>query len=97
LQILEDSGKQFEIIKYIEDVPSEAELRKILKLLDLKPIQLVRKKEPLWKENFADKDLNDEETIKTMIKNPRLIERPIIIDGKKAVIGRPPESIKSLF
>lgn len=93
LQILENSGKEFEIIKYLEDIPSEEELAKIINKLNINPIQLVRKNEKVWKENYKGKDLSDHEIVKAMIENPKLIERPIIINNNKAVIGRPPETI----
>lgn len=93
LQILENSGKEFEIIKYLEDIPSDEELAKIIKKLNINPIQLVRKNEKVWKENFKGKDLSDHEIVKAMIENPKLIERPIVINNNKAVIGRPPETI----
>jgi arsenate reductase len=93
LQILENSGKEFEIIKYLEDIPSEEELAEIIKKLNINPIQLVRKNEKVWKENFKGKDLSDHEIVKAMIENPKLIERPIVINNNKAVIGRPPETI----
>ncbi|MFC4269150.1 arsenate reductase (glutaredoxin) [Polaribacter marinivivus] len=93
LQILENSGKEFEIIKYLEDIPSEEELAKIIKKLNINPIQLVRKNEKVWKENFKGKDLSYHEIVKAMIENPKLIERPIVINNNKAVIGRPPETI----
>ena len=93
LQILENSEKEFEIIKYLEDIPSEEELAKIIKKLNINPIQLVRKNEKVWKENFKGKDLSDHEIVKAMIENPKLIERPIVINNNKAVIGRPPETI----
>ncbi|WP_438977330.1 arsenate reductase (glutaredoxin) [Polaribacter sp.] len=93
LQILENSGKEFEIIKYLEDIPSEEELTKIIKILNINPIQLVRKNEKVWKENYKGKDLSDHEIVNAMIENPKLIERPIVINNNKAVIGRPPETI----
>ena len=93
LQILENSGKEFEIIKYLDDIPSEEELAKIIKKLNINPIQLVRKNEKVWKENYKGKDLSDHEIVKAMIENPKLIERPIVINNNKAVIGRPPETI----
>jgi arsenate reductase len=93
LEILEKSGKDFEVVKYLEDVPSQKELTNILKLLKIKPIDLVRKNESIWKENFKGKDLSDEEVVLAMIENPKLIERPIVINGNKAVIGRPAEKI----
>ncbi|PWH82450.1 arsenate reductase (glutaredoxin) [Algibacter marinivivus] len=97
LDILEQSGKEFTVVRYLEDVPSEKELRDIIKLLDIKPIQLVRKNEAIWKENFKNKELSDSEVISAMVKYPKLIERPIIINGNKAIIGRPPELILDIL
>ena len=97
LDILEKSGKKFEIVKYLEDIPSEKELTEILNLLGFSPIQLVRKNEKIWKENFKGKELSDKEIIKAMVEFPKLIERPIIINNNKAVIGRPPENILSII
>lgn len=97
LQILEDSGQKFEIVKYLEDIPTEKELRQVISCLDIKPEQLVRKNEAIWKENYKNKLLNDEEIITIMLEHPKLIERPIVIKNNKAVIGRPPEHIKSIL
>lgn len=97
LDILEKSGKDFEIIKYLDNVPTASELKSIIKLLNIKPIELVRKNEAVWKENFKNKDLNDSDIIDAMLKYPKLIERPIIINGNKAVIGRPPELILDII
>jgi arsenate reductase len=97
LTILENSGKEFETIKYLEEVPSEATLKEIVGLLGISPIQLVRKTEQIWKENYKGKELSDIEIIKAMIENPKLIESPIVIHKKKAVIGRPPENIISII
>lgn len=97
LEILEESGKNFEVVKYLDDVPSVNELKDIIKLLNIKPIDLVRKNEAIWKENFKTKNLNDSEIIDTMVKYPKLIERPIVINGNKAVIGRPPELILDII
>ncbi|MGS2739151.1 arsenate reductase (glutaredoxin) [Sinomicrobium sp. M5D2P17] len=97
LALLEASGKEFEVVKYLEDVPSEKELREIINLLGISPIDLVRKNESIWKDNYKGKDLSDAEIIKAMTDHPKLIERPVVISGKKAVIGRPPENIKSVL
>jgi arsenate reductase len=97
LEILENSKKPFEVIKYLDEPLSPDELKNIIKLLNIKPIDLVRKNEVIWKENYIGKDLTDKEIIDAMVKNPKLIERPIIINGDKAVIGRPPELIKSIL
>lgn len=97
IQILEESGKDFEIVKYLENIPTEEELTEIINYLGIKPIDLVRKNETIWKENYKGKDLSDQELIKAMVENPKLIERPIVINNKKAVIGRPPEKILDII
>jgi arsenate reductase len=97
LQLLENSGKEFEIVKYLENAPSEEELKNILKKLNIAPIQLVRKTEKIWKEEYKTKDLTDNEIIKAMIANPKLIERPIVINKEQAAIGRPPENILNII
>jgi arsenate reductase len=97
LAVLENSKKEFEIVKYLEAVPSKDELTEIIRLLDISPMLLVRKNEKIWKENFKGKELTDAEIIIAMVQNPKLIERPIIINNKKAVIGRPSESILTII
>lgn len=97
LEVLEKSGKPFEIVKYLENVPTEKELKDILKLLGMKPLDLVRKNESIWKELYKDKDLSDSEIVKAMVEHPKLIERPIVINGNKAVIGRPAEAILDII
>lgn len=97
LAILENSGKKFEIVNYLNDIPAQKELSKIIELLNISPIQLVRKTEKIWKENYKGKELSNAEIITAMIQNPKLIERPIVIHNNKAVIGRPPENILELL
>ena len=97
LQILGDSGKEFEIVKYLETIPTVKELKKIIGLLGISPIELVRKSETIWKENYKNKTLSDSEIINAMVKNPKLIERPIVINDNKAVIGRPPQKILDIL
>ncbi|SHK62191.1 arsenate reductase [Maribacter aquivivus] len=97
LKVLEDSGKKFEVVKYLEDIPTKEELRNVISCLDIKPINLVRKSEAIWKENFKNLSLSDEELIDAMITYPKLIERPIIIKGNRAVIGRPASNIDALL
>ena len=97
LQILEDSGKEFEIREYIKETPTFDELRSVISLLGIRPIELVRKNETIWKENYKHKALDDTEIITAMIENPRLIERPIVINKGKATVGRPPELIKKIL
>lgn len=97
LNIVENSGQEFEIVRYLENVPSKEELKSILNMLDIKPIDLVRQKEKIWIDNFKNKNLSGEAIIDTMIENPILIERPIVINGNKAAIGRPPQNIEKIL
>lgn len=97
LAILEESSLQFETIKYLDTPVTEEELSEIIKLLDIDPINLVRKGEAIWKENYKGKVLTDAEIVSAMVANPKLIERPIVINNGKAVIGRPPKIIKSIL
>ncbi|TVZ55174.1 arsenate reductase [Lutibacter sp. Hel_I_33_5] len=97
LAVIEESGKEFEIVKYLENNLTEKELAKILQLLNISPIQLVRKNEKIWKENYKGKELSDSQIINSMIENPKLIERPIVINKDKAAIGRPLENIIAIL
>jgi len=97
LSILENSGKEFEIVKYLDQVLSEQALAEIINLLGISPIQLVRKSEKIWKENYKGTNMSDAHIITAMTENPKLIERPIVINKEKAVVGRPPENIRDIF
>ncbi|PHQ56641.1 MAG: arsenate reductase (glutaredoxin) [Lutibacter sp.] len=97
LAILEASKFNFETLNYLKTPLLKEELTEIIKLLGISPLDLVRKNEVIWKENYKDKNLSDAEIIAVMIQNPKLIERPIVINNGKAVIGRPPEIIKSIL
>lgn len=97
LDLLKKSGKPFEVVKYLENIPSKEELRQIISYLNGTPEMLVRKNETIWKEQYRGKLLSNEEIIEAMITHPKLIERPIIINGNKAVIGRPTESINTII
>lgn len=97
LELLENSGKEFKVVKYLEEVPSFKDLKSIIDLLGIDPIELVRKNEAIWKENYKGKILSNDDVINAMVSNPKLIERPIVINGKRAVIGRPPELILDII
>ena len=93
LAFVENSKKDFEVINYLINPPSFEELSDIIEKLNIKPIELVRQKEKIWIENFKDQKMNDEQIIEAMISNPILIERPIVIMGNKAIIGRDLEKV----
>ena len=91
--ILEKKKVKTEIVEYLKTPPTEEEIKKLLKMLGMKAEEVVRKGDPIYKEKFASKKLTETQWIKALAKNPILIERPIIIKGSKAIIGRPPEKV----
>lgn len=97
LQLLNDSGENFEVREYLKEPVSEEELTDLVDKLGIAPIELVRTQEKLWKENYKSRDLSDKELIRVMAENPKLIERPIVVKGNSAVIGRPASKIQELL
>ena len=97
LNLIKEKGVEVEIIEYLKVIPSEKELSSIIKFLGIKPEKLLRKGEVDYKENFKGKILSDEEWISAMVQYPKLIERPIVVSGNKAILGRPPENVLDLL
>ena len=97
ISYLESKKINFEVIDYIKNNLSSEQIRNILKKLQLKPIELVRKNEAIWKEKYKARDFTDDQLIKILSNEPKLIERPIIVSEKLAVIGRPAENIDKLL
>lgn len=97
LALIQEKGNEVEIIQYLKEIPSKDDLRLILSKLNIKPEQLLRKSEAIFKEKFKGLEMNDEEWLEIMIQYPKLIERPIVINGNKARIGRPPERILEIL
>jgi arsenate reductase len=97
LQILKESKQEFKIIEYLKEAPSFDELKSIIHLLGIPPLELIRKNESIWKKNYKGKELTNDEVIRAMTEHPKLIERPIVINKEKAVIGRPPENIEYIL
>ncbi len=98
LTILEQKNVDFEIIKYLENPPTSNELKQLLTDLNLEARSLMRKGEPEYKEQGLDDEaLTENQLINSMIKTPKLIERPIVRTSKGVVIGRPPENVLSIL
>lgn len=97
LQLLQENGIEPTIIEYLKDIPSESDIKQVLQHLNMSPADIIRKSEAIFKENFKGKNLTDDEWIKAMVEYPKLIERPIVIKNKKAVLGRPPENVLGLI
>jgi len=98
LQLLKDQGIEPEVIEYLKTPPSAQELDDILQKLDMEPRELMRKKETEYKANgLDDASLDRQALIQAMVNNPILIERPVVIAGGKAAVGRPPEAVLSIL
>jgi arsenate reductase len=95
--ILKERDIAFETIEYLKTPLNQKQIAELLKMLGLKAEDIVRKKESLYKEKFADKKLSETEWIKILSENPILIERPIVVKNNKAVIGRPTENVIELL
>lgn len=97
LSFLNDLNEDVTIINYMEQPFTFEELSKVIKFLGIKPIELVRTKENIWKEQFKNQELTDQEIIQAMVDHPKLIERPIVVKGDKAIVARPTEKINELI
>lgn len=94
LKIITDTGANIEIVEYLKTVPTEEELTALVSKLGIPVTALLRKGEAIFKEQYKGQTLTDAEWISAMVKYPKLIERPIVVKGDKAVLGRPPENVK---
>ncbi len=98
LQLIRDAGVEPAIVEYLKEPPTVDELDALVRKLGIQPDELFRKKEALFKElGLAGKELSRVEALQTLAENPKLIERPIVVKGRKAVIGRPPENVNDLL
>ncbi len=98
VELLNQKGLQTDIIEYLKSPPDKQQLNDILKMLNMQPRQLMRTHEAEYKENnLANESLTHDQLIEAMIKFPKLIERPIVINKNKAAIGRPPENVLEIL
>lgn len=97
LELLHSRGIEPKVVEYLKTPPTAKELKAIVSKLGIKPEELVRKGEDVYKEKFAGKPLTDAQWIQALAANPILIERPIVVRGDKAVIGRPPENVEQIL
>ena len=97
LALLEEKGIQPEVVLYLETEPGEGEIRQLLDKLGITAAQLVRRGEEAYKSAGLGKDSSEAELITAMAEHPKLIERPIVVSGDRAVLGRPPENVLDLI
>jgi arsenate reductase len=96
LKHLEEKNADYEVREYLKEGLSETELKDLLTKLDKKPEEVIRKQEEVYKKQFKGKNFSAEEWVKIMVENPKLVQRPIVVKGYKAVIGDPAEEIDRL-
>jgi arsenate reductase len=97
LALIRARGHEPQIVEYLKTPPSETELSAIVRKLGIKPLELIRRNEQVFKDKYAGKTLADKQWIKAMVKDPILIQRPIVVRGEAAAIGRPPEDVEKLL
>ncbi|MGB0980288.1 MAG: arsenate reductase (glutaredoxin), partial [Croceimicrobium sp.] len=97
LAYLEEKGLKPELVLYMKEPLSPSDLETIIDALDIDALELIRKNESIWKKEFADKELEEDELILSMIEYPQLMERPILLNGDKAAIGRPKENFDAII
>lgn len=97
MDVLKGTNCEIEIVEYLKDVPSKKELKDLLMKLGLKPLDVIRTNEPVFEKKFKNKKFTDAEWLQVIVENPILLQRPIIVDGYKAVIGRPVEKVIDLL
>jgi len=97
LALIQEKGIEPEIIEYLDAAPSASEMDAILNKLGMEPADLMRTGEDEYQEHIQGKDLNRAEAIALMVKYPRMIERPVVVNGDKAAVGRPPESVLDIL
>jgi arsenate reductase len=97
LALIRARGHEPQIVEYLKNPPSEAELTAIVRKLGIEPLELIRRNEQVFKDKYAGKTLGDKEWIKAMVKDPILIQRPIVVRGELCAIGRPPEDVERLL
>jgi arsenate reductase len=97
LALLQERGIEPRVVEYLKTPPTAAELKALLRKLNMKPEQLLRKGEDAYQAKLAGKKATDAQLIDAMTQDPILIERPIVVKGDRAVIGRPTEKLEELL
>ena len=97
LALIRESGMEPEIVEYLKTPPSKIELKDMLEKMDMKPVEIIRKGEDIFKSSYKGKEFSDDEWLEILVENPKLIERPIVVKDEQVVLGRPPESVKRLL
>lgn len=94
---LEASGKDVTVVNYMQTLFTFDTLSEVIKKLNIPPIELVRTNEKIWKDTYKGTEMTDAELIEAMVAHPKLIQRPIVVNGNKAVVARPLEKVEEIL
>lgn len=97
LKIIEDSRVPYKVVEYLKEPLTATELSEVVDLLGIEASALIRTNEAIWKEQYRGRQLSKAEILKAMETHPKLMERPVVVRGNKAVLGRPPENVRTLL
>jgi arsenate reductase len=97
LEYLKEKGVDFEVVEYLKEPLTVEQFKKLLAKLNKRPKDMIRTQEAVYRSDFKGKDFTDEEWIRIMVENPKLIKRPVVVKGNRAVWGDPAEEIEDLF
>jgi len=97
LELVKSQGIDAQLVLYLETPPNTAELATLVKKLGISAEQLVRKSEQVYKDNFRNMEMTEAQWLEAMSKHPKLIERPIVVNGDRAALGRPPENVLEIL
>jgi arsenate reductase (glutaredoxin) len=97
LMYIQEKGIEVEVIDYLKDPLSLHDLKEIVMKLGLKPVDIIRTQEEYYRKNLKGRNFTDEEWLRIIVENPKLLQRPIVVEKHKAVIGQPPENINQLL
>lgn len=97
LQLIKDADTDVEVVDYLKNPPTEDEIHDLLDKLNLPIDYLIRKNEPIFKEEYKGKELTEDEWVKVLAATPKLLERPIVVNDEEAILGRPPENVMKLL
>jgi len=97
IAFMEQQGVAYKIIKYLDANLTSSDIKALLQKLNFSPIELVRTKDSFWQENFASQTLSDDDIVQAMVTHPQIIERPVVVNGSKAIVARPTEKIYQIL
>ncbi len=97
LNYIKEKGLEYQVIEYMKNILSRKELKDLLMKLNKGPKEIIRTQEDVYKEKFRNKNFTEEEWITILLENPKLIQRPIVVSGYKAVLAQPAEEIEKLM